>query len=201
MEELKAQDHHSIFRQELLNYSIADEYTEAIKEWRNFDSYESEKQDECICTKKIYNIFLIENKYSKSILKIGSECNKHINKAEASEAKKAYEKKRDMKKNPHKYCSTCKEKFKKVKNKDEYYCKCISIKNEYLELKEKGQTKKFTFGKYQTESFIKHYKNYNYISWMESLKTPNVNMTQFINWKNNFKSIKTEYKKTYTTSL
>lgn len=201
MEELKAQDYHSIFREELVNYSIADEYSEAKKEWRNFDSYESETVDKCICTKKIFNIFLIENKHSKTILKIGSECNKHINKAEATEAKKAYEKKRDMKKNPNKYCSTCKEKLKKVKNKDEYYCKCITIKNQYLELKEKGETAKFTFGKYKKQSFIKHYKNYNYISWIKSLKTPNANMSQFINWLNNFKSIETEYKKTYTTPL
>ncbi len=201
MEELKPRDYHSIFREELVNYSIADEYSEAKKEWRNFGSYESEKEDQCICTKKIFNIFLIENKHSKTILKIGSECNKHINKSEATEAKKEYEKKRDMKKNPHKYCSTCKEKLKKVKNKDEYYCKCITIKNQYLELKEKGETSKFNFGKYKKQSFIKHYKNYNYISWIESLKSPNVNMTHFINWLNNFKSVETEYKKIYTTPL
>lgn len=199
MEELKAQAHYSIFRQKLVNYSIADEYSEAKKEWHNFDSYESEQQEECICTKKIFNVFLIENKHSKTILKIGSECNKHINKAEATEAKKAYEKKRDMKKNPNKYCSTCSEKFKKVKNKDEYYCKCITIKNQYLELKEKGETAKFTFGYYKNDSFLKHCNNKNHINYCK--KSYGSNAKQFINWLNKFKSIETEYKKTYTTPL
>ena len=153
---------HEIFRRELLLNSISDDFIEAKKEWIAQGSYTQTKEEseehpmQCICTKKINNIFIIQNKTNNITLDVGSECYKHIDKEQAKTAIKDYKDKKDRFENPEKYCVTCNEKYKKKKNVDAMYCKCDKLTT----LKEEGRATKFKFGKYRNCDWLFKYEDF-----------------------------------------
>jgi hypothetical protein len=186
--------YHKMFRKELLKRSMSVDFKEAKKEWEYIDCYKVEKADECICTKKICNIFLIEHKKTKELLKIGSECYKHIDKARAEKAKRELMTKLDMKKNPDKYCFKCNTKKKKQYKNDIYLCKCQKLEYELEEIKRYGRNNNFRFGKYKGIPFMKQAKNYSYINWLSNLNNPNVNVSRFLDYVKKLNSLETEKK-------
>lgn len=191
-----AKSYHKIFREELIEHSMSNDFKDAKKEWDYIGCYKVKEKnpDECICTKKIFNIFLIEHEKTKEILKIGSECYKHIDKATAEKAKRQLMTKLDMKKNPDKYCFKCNTKKRKQHKTEIYLCRCDKLEYELEELEEYGRNNNFRFGKYKGTPFMKQSKNYSYINWLSNLHNPNYNVSRFLDYINKINSLLTEKK-------
>jgi len=187
-------NNHLIFQRQLLKHSERIDFKDAKKEWSLLESYKvkQNKPEQCICTKKIFNIFIIENKQNNNLLKIGSDCFKHIDKSKSDEAKKDFKTKLDMQKNPEKYCLKCNTKKRKQRNEDIYLCRCQKLEYELNEINIYGEKNCFTFGKYKERPFINQAKNYSYINWLSNIKTPTANMCRFLKYVKKLNSLETE---------
>jgi hypothetical protein len=170
------------FKQELLKSSISEDFQEAKKEWEFFDSYSiasDAESKQCICTKHIRNIFLIEHKQTKSMLMIGKDCYKHIDKTQSEEKNKELQKKIDMKKNPEKYCNKCNTKFTQFKKDHNHFCKCQKDIYDFNKIEMYLQNNNFRFGQYKGYPFFKAVNNHSYINWVCNAEHPTYNMIRF----------------------
>ena len=210
---MESKQHHEIFKRELLQSSITDDYIEAKKEWLAQGSYTQSKEQskenpmQCICTKQITNIFIIQNKHNNVILEIGSECYKHIDKEQAKTAIKEYKDNKDRFENPEKYCSKCNVKYKKKKNEDVMYCKCDKL----TALKETGRQTKFKFGKYRQFSWLYKYEEckqeeerleesiregfktpFSYVEYLKRFKIKTQPVIRFLKWFEEIRQVELE---------
>tara|TARA_R110000796_G_scaffold123460_1_gene237806 strand:+ start:42 stop:683 length:642 start_codon:yes stop_codon:yes gene_type:complete len=209
MESKESRQHHEIFKKELVENSIGEDFLEAKKEWLAQGSYTicCDASRECICTKKINNIFIIQNKHNNVTLEIGSECYKHIDKEQAKKAIKEYKDNKDRFDNPEKYCSKCNVKYKKKKNEDTMYCKCDKLTT----LKETGRLTKFKFGKYRQFSWLYKYEEckheqekleesiregfktpFSYVEYLKRFKIKTQPVVRFIKWFEEIRQVELE---------
>ena len=68
-------DKGEIFEKIILQYSIKQDFNEAVTEWSWFHVFRNDKETFCACShKKIVIQFLIWNRFNGNILRVGSEC-------------------------------------------------------------------------------------------------------------------------------
>lgn len=68
-------DKGEIFEKIILQYSIKQNFNEAVTEWSWFHVFRNDKETFCACShKKIVIQFLIWNRFNGNILRVGSEC-------------------------------------------------------------------------------------------------------------------------------
>jgi hypothetical protein len=167
-------DYRREFIKQIINLSNADDYKEAIKEWRLQKVMYDSLGDFCICKKHIhYKCHIINVENGKTTI-IGSHCCKHI---ESSMEKEANEK-IDKLKNPHKWCRFCNNKKRKVRNEEIYNCKFC---NPY---------KIIDFGKHKGLLYHDVYDNHKtYCRWVLKQENPKKGLLKFKNFLLSCKSI------------
>jgi len=139
------------FIKNLTYLSKANNFKDAIKEWRLQKVIYDPDGTRCICKKEIYYLCHIINVENGLLTIIGSDCCKHIE----NSMKKQSQEKIDKFKNPHKWCKYCNTKKKKVRNEDIFICKSC---NDYNII---------NFGKYKGYLYYDVYENhYDYCEWV-----------------------------------
>jgi hypothetical protein len=167
MEDKSASGYHIEFRKQITNLSNADNYKEALTEWRLQKVMYDRLGNFCICKKYIHHLCHIINVENGKMTIIGSDCCEHIDNSMKKEAKE----KIDRLKYPYKWCQYCNTRKKKVRNEEIYYCKSC---NAY---------KIIDFGKHKGLLYHDVYDNdKSYCKWVLTKENPKDGLLKFKNF-------------------
>tara|TARA_R110000803_G_scaffold17502_2_gene47140 strand:+ start:4207 stop:4815 length:609 start_codon:yes stop_codon:yes gene_type:complete len=192
----KMNNHFELFKNLITDLSVSDDYEKVITEWVIYQEYEvtGDCPAHCLCTKQIFDVFVIKNKFNGNDALVGNVCITKFSPKLAIEGKL----KKDKAKYPEKFCLKCKTKMRKKNNEDIYQCKkCLLVDNkkiEYDKLKKKGEKTIFRIGrKYNGKSWLEISSKTDYNIFCQNLDYHSKPLLLYLKWLNDYNTAKTEF--------